>query len=49
MALSYHKRDTIQTFNKLKMLDHDLASAYEKFQNKTSQAFQKPAKNNRII
>ena len=30
MALSYPKRDTIQTFNKLKMSDHDLALAYEK-------------------
>ena len=30
MALSYHKRDTIQTFNKMKMFDHDLALAYEK-------------------
>ena len=44
MALSYHKRDTFQSFNKLKMLEYDLALAYEKCENKTSQASQKHAK-----
>ena len=29
MALSYHKRDTFQRFDKLKMLEHDLALSYE--------------------
>ena len=45
MALSYHKRDTFKRFDKLKMLEHDLAlSSEKKSQNKTSQASQKPAK-----
>ena len=40
-----HKRDTFQRFDRLKMLEHDLAlSSEKKSQNKTSQASQKPAK-----
>ena len=30
MALSYHKRDTFKRFDKLKMLEHDLALSSEK-------------------
>ena len=30
MALNYHKRDTFKRFDKLKMLEHDLALSSEK-------------------
>ena len=44
MALSNHKRDTLKRFDKLKILEHDLALSSEKSQDKTSQASQKPEK-----
>ena len=41
MAQSYHIRDTLKRFNKLKMLEHDLALSSEKIskQNYTANSY----------